>query len=126
MDLNCKFIFLSPLPKIARQNISSAVFLSAPALENNFSARRRLFRSLRSAQSSFRKRPCSQITGGAGRNEFLIFNGRPASAPHFESPSFRRKGLQRQNVSSAVFWVPAPENRFSNPCRLTFIMVNYS
>ncbi len=36
MDLNCKFIFLSPLPKIARQNISSAVFFVGAGLKNCF------------------------------------------------------------------------------------------
>lgn len=58
--------------------------------------------SLRSAQSSFGKRLCSQIAGVAGRTEFLF----PTVIPRVfraSNPFFCPKGLQRQDVSSAVF-----------------------
>ncbi|MDE6046478.1 MAG: hypothetical protein K2G10_04180, partial [Alistipes sp.] len=60
----------------------------APASENSFSGLRRLFYSLRSTQSS--SKHCLQIMGLRGE-EVFYFKGRPASAPHFESPSLRKQ-----------------------------------
>ena len=68
MDLNCKFIFLSPLPKIARQNISSAVFLSAPALGNNFSARAPPFSLTPLGAIFFREKALLTNSWGCGTN----------------------------------------------------------
>ncbi len=121
MDLNCKFIFLSLRFRRLRGRTSVLpFFLSAPALGNNFSARRRLFRSLRSAQSSFGKRHCSQIAGVAGRTEFLFPTVVPrvlrTSVPLHEGLRQQRDhGAKRRNSSATATKIPQ-----TSGCRWTY------